>query len=148
MITLPLLLPGGSSQVGGRPSDLIQGGLSGAGSRTDLGKEGIMPIFRDMSGQAVATQMTQDAQDTEGSQPGQQWWGREQSQTHSHPYIPPQPPSATEAGMVPVLQQRFGNVMIGDSEPQWGDAGPSFHTVSGKTPLSHTHRTRLQDQSH
>lgn len=72
MITLPLLLPGGSSQVGGRPSDLIQGGLSGAGSRADLGKEGIMPIFRDMSGQAVATQMTQDAQDTEGSQPGQQ----------------------------------------------------------------------------
>lgn len=70
MITLPLLLPGGSSQVGGRPSDLTQGGLSGAESRADLGKGGIMS--KDSSGQAVATQMTQDAQDTEGSQPGPQ----------------------------------------------------------------------------
>lgn len=40
LLGLPLLLPRGSSQAGGRPRDLTQSGLPAAGSRVGMGREG------------------------------------------------------------------------------------------------------------
>lgn len=40
LITFPLLLPEGFHQAVGRPRDLTQSGLPGAGSGADMGGEG------------------------------------------------------------------------------------------------------------
>ena len=70
-------------------------------------------------------------------------WVGEEGQTIPHPHLPPQPQSATEAGMAPSLWQKLGNFMIRNSESPRGDAGPIMSHSLNQTPLSHT---RQQEQ--